>query len=162
MLAQPSTNDEIVSAEWLKYEPKFARVVVKKTGAQLAGLRYESAALRHLASQHKMFVPKPWFMYWTSGGPMQWCQPDGVLFEFLLGRIVVIECKIRHTDSAFRKLCDVYVPVLRTLFPKNLWSIAGVEVTRAYDCAVATSVKAPLYRSVMEVPEDEFGAVVWK
>ena len=162
MLKPDPFNDMIEEAQWAKYEPSFARVRVRPTGAQLAGKRYEAAALLHLYRSHKAFVPLPWLTYkYVEDSSWKWCQPDGVLFDFAHGRICVVECKIRHTAQAFSKLNDIYLPVLKLIFPETLWQFSGVEFTKAYDCAVKLPVRVSIHDLIEEVPSNKFGVVVW-
>jgi len=154
---------EIKDAVLARHAPGFTKVKSRATGAQKAGKKYERQALNFLSEACPGFVPLPWIMYRIKDESLwRWCQPDGLSIDFRKGHIRVIECKIRHTANAFIKLNNIYLPVLRHLFPGNLWSLSGVEVTRAFDCAVKVPWGVKLYDTVLDVPPTKLGAVVWK
>lgn len=56
--------------------------------------------------------------------------PDGLL---RIGRtLVVVECKLSHTERAYWQLQKLYIPLLRHLTQKDV-RIVGVEICRNFD-----------------------------
>lgn len=154
---------EIEYAVLSKHAPSFARISCKGTAAQKAGKRYEAAALRHLVLNYGRAIPLPWIEYKLYGetGP-RWCQPDGLLFDFRLGHVWIIECKIRHVAAAFIKLRDLYIPLMRILLPAKLWTITGLEMVPSFDCDVSVPVADVQISMDSHLPVSAFGVLVWK
>ena len=153
---------EIEDVAFAQYVPQFARLKCRSTGAQKAGKRYEAQALQYLSKTYANFIPLPWLMYKLKGEDQyRFCQPDGIIVDFLSGYVWVIECKIKHVSIAITKLRDLYLPLLRELFPKTLWKLIGVEFTRSFDCAVKVPVKECIVSFDMLLPKTDFGIMVW-
>jgi hypothetical protein len=56
---------------------------------------------------------------------------------------------------------DVYLPVVRHLFPTSLWKHRGLELTGSFDCAVRLPMAVDVSNTIGGVKKD-YGVVVWK
>lgn len=107
----------------------------KYTGARARGIRYERRAQEHLTSLYAdMYVASPWLQFIASDSARhRWCQPDGLLIDIPRGIITVIEIKTSHTARAWWQVTKLYMPVLQSIFPTDLWLYRRCEVVRHYD-----------------------------
>lgn len=78
------------------------------------------------------FLPGPWFEFHT-GGKLRWCQPDGILFDWRLGTLTLVEIKLSHTPDAYYQLKELYSPVVSRVFSPKLWSFRYCEIVKWYD-----------------------------
>jgi hypothetical protein len=105
------------------------------TGARLKGVQYEKKVQEHLGEFYgERYIPSPWLRFFT-GGAWRWCQPDGLLFDPVLGKLCIVEVKYQHTADAWWQVRHLYQPVLELIFPKSLWKYEACEVVRWYDPA---------------------------
>lgn len=131
----------------------------RATGRRGEGLKYEAKALGRL---DVLFPGKlvwgPWLRFSSSTAPYErWCQPDGLLVDIQTGVLVVVEVKHHHTAEAWWQLEKLYKPVLKTLFPTDLWRIELLEVVRWFDPAVLFPCPTVLVSDPMSVPLGKFG-----
>ena len=104
----------------------------KATGARQAGLRYERQVNDILLSKYsERYLPAAWFIFKSDNSP-RWCQPDGLLIDIMVGRIIVIEIKHSITDRAWWWLNDLYIPVVRKAFGPA-WSLTTVTIVKWFD-----------------------------
>ena len=152
-------EDVIISS----YAPKFSLSRCSSSDVQKAGKKYEEDALSFLGALCENFVPSPWLRYKLKKDTYwKWCQPDGLLLNFEARQIIVVEVKLNHTADAFVKLENLYLPLIRSLFPFPDWTISGVEFTKVYDSAVRLPMRnVKLYASILDIPEEVYGVVVW-
>lgn len=127
-------SEPLASARLSPQAPPFNRGR-KRTAAQSRGIRYERKAQEYLLSQFREFyVPSPWLHFREEGAEnFRWCQPDGLLIDGQRGIINIVEIKYSHTSDAWWQLKNLYLPVLKKIFPIDLWSFEMVEVVRWYD-----------------------------
>ncbi len=114
----------------------------KKRGRKRQGLIYEKKVHEELELLYgSSYIPSLWLEYETLNDDyLHRCQPDGLLFDFHNGRIIVIEVKLKHTEQAYWQLRNLYLPVLGLLFPPNLWKLIPCEVVKWFDPSVAFPV----------------------
>jgi len=74
--------------------------------------------------------PSRWFAY-SAGGKRAYCQVDGLLHSE--NRIVLCEVKYQHCADSYFQLHNLYLPVVRAIYPER--EIALCEVVRWYDPA---------------------------
>lgn len=121
-----------VKRAWFTEEPSFVKGAASKVrGTKKAGINYEKKILAELALKSKwagMLLRGPWLAFEEEYRKERICQPDGVLVDPWEGKIVIVECKLKHTHGAWFQLHDLYAPVLRKIFPG--WEVAGVEVCK--------------------------------
>lgn len=131
----------------------------RATGRRGEGLRYEVKALQRLDELYRgRLVWGPWLRFAASHVPYErWCQPDGLLIDVDAGLVVVVEVKHHHTAEAWWQLERLYRPVLRTLFPEQLWRIELLEVVRWFDPAVLFPCPVVLVEKPMLIPAGKFG-----
>jgi len=122
------------------------------------GIRYEWKVHGYLA---RLFPGKvchaPWIRFHSEGQRLRWAQPDVLLIDILAGRIVVGEVKHTHTSDAWYQLEHLYKPLLRTIFPENLWRIDLLEIVRWYDPATLFPCPIVLTNDPFNVPLGRFG-----
>lgn len=131
----------------------------RASGRRGEGLRYEHKALQRLDTLYPgMLVWGPWLRFSSAGRPYErWCQPDGLLIDVNAGVIVVVEVKHHHTAEAWWQLERLYKPVLRHLFPEQLWRIELLEVVRWFDPAVLFPCPVVLVERPTVIPLGKFG-----
>lgn len=134
------------------YAPQFTTPVHTRqrryTGRRAEGIRYERAGQEYLSQVYgDSYVPGPWIKFFTNG-QWRWCQPDGLLFDIQRGIIHVVEFKYQHTTDAWWQTRHLYAPVLRAMFPFDLWQIQVCEVVKWFDPAVVFPEKITLANEV--------------
>jgi len=100
------------------------------------GVKYEAAVHVHLKGLYGgAYVPSPWFQYQDSAEQrVRYCQPDGLLFDSRLQRLVIVEVKLKHTEKAWWQLRHKYGPILKEVYP---WmDIAFCEVVQWFDISI--------------------------
>ena len=129
-------------------------------------MRYEHQAKEYLSEKlGDAFVPGPWFRFQSravAGAQTQllWCQPDGLYFDFRLGRITIIEIKLRHTSDAWYQVRRLYQPVVQRVFGA-LWDYTVVEVARWFDPATPFPEHIRMLPNVAEAPLEMFSVHRW-
>lgn len=127
----PATD--VRRTELARNEPAWLKSNEKKQGAKGAGIRWE-AKVQSFLSQDPMYTPGPWLIFWTgTSGKPNWCQPDGLHFNFRLGILTIVEIKLKHTCVAWYQLRQLYQPVLAKLFPAPLWKHRVLELCQYFD-----------------------------
>lgn len=70
-----------------------------------------------------------------------------------------MEYKLRHCSEAWFQLFDLYIPVLRVLFPG--WSFAGIEVCKWFDPATSVPQQPRFRENPMDAVTGEFNVHIW-
>lgn len=111
--------------------PSFIRPVNLK-GKYKAGVDYEAAVHDYFRNRYgeENYKANPWIMFKERRG-QRWCQPDALLLDHVSHRIIIIECKLKHTGRSWWQLHKLYLPVVQFLFPG--WEYACVEVCKHFD-----------------------------
>lgn len=127
------------------------------------GRRYEALVherVEPLVRERALYRRGPWFEYQFAGERLRFCQPDAVMETPEC--IVVVEVKLRHHEGAWRKLRNVYQPVIQRLFPKLPVNV--LEVTSAYDPHVSIPEPVVLLDDVCAAfsPRNDFMVLPWK
>lgn len=153
--------------EWVKHaneQPGFAAKRGRCKGSRRQGLLYEERAHGHFRERYgSAYVPGPWFRFQTSGtDAIRWCQPDALLFQPFLGRIVVLEYKLSHNPDSWWQLRNLYEPVLSRAFPPQLWQLVLCEVTKWYDPAISFPEKVSLAADPLSAAPGRFHVHIWK
>ena len=138
-----------VDRVWLSDPPRLQKR--KYTGARLLGVQYEKKVQEYLLRQHEGdYLASPWFSFQSAGSEqLRWCQPDGILFDWKEGRLILVEVKYQHTALAWWQLRHLYFPVVRALFPERLWTFEFCEITKWYDPQTAFPCAVSLARSAL-------------
>jgi hypothetical protein len=115
----------------------------------MQGVRYEKKVHEYFTSLFPdHYVSNPWVTFQVDGAARpRWCQPDGLLIDVQQGLVTIVEVKYQHTSDAWWQLEMLYKPVLRAMFPRDLWQFRCVEVVKWFDPAVAFPVPARLSES---------------
>lgn len=119
-------------AQFAQRTPHFGQPK-RLTGRRLQGVKYERLVQSMLDKLWGYtYLPLPWLRFEGSSG-VHWCQPDGILFNLELGVLTIVEVKYQHTTDAWWQMRKLYEPVLRKLFPEELWEIKVLEVVKWFD-----------------------------
>lgn len=107
----------------------------RRTGKFARGVKYEKEVHLRLEKQYGVeFEPGPWYCYKAEHEERKkFCQLDGILHR-PDGSLVLLECKYNHCPDAFFQLTNLYLPVVRKLYPTV--DLALCEVVKWYDPAV--------------------------
>lgn len=132
---KPCTREEITFAEIGGPGPSGFASRRGGRGAKAAGLRYDRRVAAHF-ERYPGFVGHPWVRFGTRTAGLRWAQPDGLFVDLLLGRITILEFKLKHTTDAWWQLRRLYEPLIRFLFGERLWHFACCEIVRWYDPAI--------------------------
>lgn len=132
------------------------------TAAQAAGNRHERRMHYYLEKKFpRDYLASPWITYTTSfAGGWKWCQPDGLLFMWDKGLIIVVEGKIKHTEKSYWQTENLYVPVVSVLFP--LWEYAVCEVVRWYDPSVRFPVQPKIVEGITDCRPGDFNVFIMR
>jgi hypothetical protein len=123
-------------------------------------LIYEARAGAYLENRFaEAFRRGPWVIFADDSGRERWCQPDGFIADPIATRIIVTEIKLRHCSEAYYQLFDLYLPVVRSLYPG--WRVAGLEVCRWFDPATATPAPVRLRENPFDAVDGAFNVHIW-
>ncbi len=142
------------NVQWVKHSstcPPFLRRG-KVSGRKAEGIRYEFKAQEYLLCNSDFYLPSPWF-YYKGNNRLRWCQPDGLLFNFRTGHLIIVEIKYNHTSDAWWQLRKLYFPIIVRIFPPELWTISVLEVVKWYDPAT----HFPEQLRLIAKPDEAFG-----
>ena len=123
---------------------------------------YEARVHEHVkAAYGGAYVPNPWFQYQDAAeSRVRYCQPDGLLFDARLQRLVIVEVKLRHTAKAWWQLRHKYGPILKAVYP---WmDIAYCEVVQWYDIGTDFPESVDLRPRINMARTDEIQVTIWK
>ncbi len=138
----------------------------RKTGAQLAGLRYEKAAKEWLNAAYndpERLKLGPWL--YARGSRSGYCQPDALISSGGWDRperITIVEIKACWSLLAWWQLTARYAPVVQRLYQPNLLRL--VCLTRSFDPFISTPEASLLIHSLdAALPESPFvGVYLWR
>lgn len=142
---RPCDLRDIIRAEFMLEGPPVSRTPRRFRGAKAAGMRYDRFATARLQERYAgvhdacALMQHPWIRFQHRTDGIRWAQPDGVLFNLQVGRITILEFKLKHTADAWWQLRHLYEPLIRFMFGEQLWHYACCEVVRWHD----PSVKVP-------------------
>lgn len=99
----------------------------KLKGLPAAGLRFQTKVDKYLSARMgDEFYPSPWYRFTDSNGTGM-CSPDFLIIpEELDLPIVVGECKLTVTPNARKELENLYLPIVRFLYPGRI--VRGAQV----------------------------------
>lgn len=109
----------------------------RATGRFAVGIRYEREVQEYLSllalgRADLVYLNGPWLEFSCAGEKRRWCQPDAVILNTALGLGIVQEVKYQHTPDAWRQLTQLYVPVLKVVYPQiKAWGM--VEIVNWHD-----------------------------
>lgn len=125
-------------------------------------MKYEAAVHVHLKSIYgRAYVQSPWFVFQEEDETrVRFCQPDALLFDTKLSRIVIVEVKLRHTEKAWWQLKHKYATVVREVYP---WmEIAYCEVVQWFDISIPFPEIVDLRPAVRMAQPNEIQVTIWK
>lgn len=153
---RPANN---VQAAYITSSPPYARRRVY-TGRRLQGVKYEKKVHEYLLAIDEEYIPGPWIKFFAEG-KWRYCQPDGFRISLSEGRITLVEIKYQHTSDAWWQLKYLYEPVLRKLFPEDLWEFDFVEIVKWFDPLTRFPCETHLVADPFRKSED-FKVHIWK
>ncbi len=126
-------------ADLSPWVPSFVcgRNSARSSAAQAHGIRYERKVQRFLTAKHPgIYKASLWFRYSVHNhSHWNYCQPDGLLFDFNRNLITIVEIKLGHSFRAWKQIRTLYEPVVRAVFGPY-WQYAACEVTSYHDPAI--------------------------
>lgn len=140
------------------------------TKQQREGLRYERRALSYLQElvdkrEAKDFtlLANKWFTFKseasTDSNP-RFCQTDGILLNEREKRIILVEVKLQHTNSAWRQVRLLYEPILRVVYPS--YSIAAIELCKWLDPHSSFPEQYFYAEDIFTAAPEKFGVHLYK
>ncbi len=158
---RPAGN--VVWAKLMDTPPEWIKQRARGNSAQSRGIRYEKKAHKHFSSIYGCnYIPNPWIQFKNSQAQLRWAQPDALLFDFPLGILTIIEYKYQHTAQAWWQLVELYKPLVRKLYPQDLWRIRLLEITQFYDPHVLFPCEVTILNNVDAFFPDQIGVYIWK
>jgi len=153
---------DLVWVRPLPYQPPFINRR-KPKGRKAQGVRYEQRAHAHFRDLYgERYIHSQWFQFQEAGLNPRYCELDGLLIRPKQGRLILLEMKYSHTANAWWQTRKLYSPILRFLFPAELWELSVCEVTKWYDPAVAFPEPAHLIKDIRDSQPGKFGIHIWK
>ena len=73
-----------------------------------------------------------------------------------------MEIKYQHTSDAWWQVMKLYYPVLRNVFPEDLWYYRMCEVVKWFDPAIRFPTETRLTPDPAELHDGDFGVHIWK
>jgi hypothetical protein len=119
------------------------------------GLRHE--ARTHEALYHRygdLYLNSPWFFIRSPRGAFHYAQPDGLLFFPDRGLLAIVEAKLKHVATSYYQTENLYLPVVRRVFPG--WSYSVCEVVRWYDVSTPFPIRHRVVKEIHDTQPDEF------
>lgn len=151
---------DLLWARFAKTGPKFYvrhRISVR----QKMGIKFEEMLQWRLSDKHWNYVPRPWLQFMRKGeGRLQHCQPDGLMIDVSTGTVTVVEMKLAHTTDAWWQMRQLYVPVLRHMFPPTRWQYRCVTIVRFFDPTIQFPEPLLVIDDVLEAPVKGIGVII--
>jgi hypothetical protein len=88
---------------------------------------------------------------------MRWIQPDGLIYDFMLGKLTIVEIKLKHTDRAWWQIRRLYQPVLEFLLRDGGWKFTALEVCHYCDAHTSFPERVTFVEKPEAVPVEAFG-----
>lgn len=131
-----------------------------KTGAQMAGLRYEKKIKKKLEAiygQNAVFAP--WLSFTSVGSARRRCCSPDVVIALGDGLYVIVEIKIRHVADSYWQLRHLYHPVMQKVYPSA--DIRLATIVGSFDPATYYPEEIDYIYDLSEVNE-RIGVLRWK
>lgn len=126
-----------------------------RSGAKLAGLRYEKKIKEHLTRTFGAdAILAPWFSF-SDGGKRRCCSPDALIRRG--DHFVIVEIKIRHVVDSWWQLRHLYLPVLEQWRPMSQFRL--LTIVGSYDPSTFYPEITPLVYDFAEIPEDRIAVM---
>lgn len=144
----------IIAARFCENDPRFKKR--RPRGLKRDGLRYEKKAGDALLETKPQTLWRgPWFEYRIEGEEVdRICQPDMLLLKN--NWLYVVEAKRTALIEAYKKLEDLYCPVVELAF-KGLYTTKGVQIFKFLTKATLTHKPVVSIHDIYTCKEDYFG-----
>lgn len=151
-------------AGFAKEPPPFAGTKVR--GVRRVGQIYDAKAQVHLEQLFEgCYLPSPWLLFQAENQPrpyLQYCQPDGLIFDWAKHTIIIVEIKLRHTPEAYWQVSNLYRPVLEHIFHGRRWTFRQLEIVKWYDADTYFPCDITLVSDPALTPRKGMGVHIWK
>ena len=150
---------------WVKplpYKPSFIKRR-KPKGRKAQGVRYEKRAHEHFNELFgDRYINSQWFQFKEPDTKARYCEIDGLLIRPKQGTIIILEMKYNHTSDAWWQTRRLYEPIIKFLFPEQLWEVAICEVVKWFDPATKFPEDLQMVKDIRDVQTGKFGLHIWK
>ena len=135
-------------------------------GVRRVGQVYDARTQGYLTQLFEgNYLPSPWLIFQAANQPrpyLQYCQPDGLIFDWSRRVIVIVEIKLRHTPDAFWQVTNLYRPVLEHAFHGRRWHFRQLEVVKWYDPSTYFPCDVTMVSDPLLTPRKGMGVHIWK
>jgi len=91
---------------------------------------------------------------------VRYAQPDGLLFDPRLEKIVIVEVKLKHTEKSWWQMRHKYRPIVEHVYP---WAeVCYCTVVQWFDVATPYPENVHLRPAVRMARPDEVQVTIWK
>lgn len=161
---RPST-----AVQWAEFQPRgHPPGFTGLKGAAARGMAYEKKVQRYFLERYApghqsgIYIPGPWIRFVTAdprspGG--RWAQPDGFVIDLAQARITIIEIKLKHMQSAWWGLRNLYEPLFRVIFGSR-WSYSVCEVCNFFEPHVYWPERFSITKEPCSLRRNEFGVMI--
>ena len=115
-------------------------------GSRRAGITFEKNMGSFLRKKFKGKVLSNVWIGYESFGEVRVCSPDHLIIDVESGFITIVECKLTHIGTAYYQMVNLYLPVLKALFPG--FELRGIEFCKNFDRSVSYPVGINLVREL--------------
>lgn len=139
----------LCSAKILEERPQFIGPGGSASQSQRAGMVYERRVANYFKALYSGVQYGPWIEYEDRYGK-GFCQPD-IIIAKPSAPLVIVECKLTATKTAFKQLRDMYLPVVA-----EIYNVARKDIKLVHVCKNLTKrfVKEKMIDTVDEMFED--------
>lgn len=133
------------------FAPQLAPPPPRRRGAKRLGIMYERRCQEELSDTFgDRYVPSPFLRYSLCGSAAHFysCIPDGLLFDWCLRQVVIVEMKLRYSSHTDLQIMSVYHPVIERLFPA--FTTRALVLCKYFDPATTSYYNVELTESVAE------------
>ncbi len=152
----------VMTAQLLDYALHSGKKKGKLSPAQKAGLAYEKKVLAHLLLDLDDCQFHPALKFSSRQGFYEYCIPDAIAWNDRRDILTVIEIKSRHTRDAWMQLNNLYLPVVRAIWPQK--HINLLEICRDYEPGNVLPGASVLVEDVsmwIEKAQQKYGVLPW-
>ncbi len=151
-----------MTAQLLDYRLYQDRKPGKLTPAQKAGLAYEAKVLAGPLFDLDACTFHPALKFESRQGLWEYCIPDAMALNDRGDIVTIIEIKSRHTQDAWKQLHNLYLPVVRVLWPRK--HINLLEICKDYSPGVVLPGKSEIVEDLaswVEKAQQVYGVYPW-
>lgn len=151
-----------MAAMLLDYKLHSGKKKGKLSPAQKAGLAYEAKVLSDLLIDLESCVFHPALKFSSREHLYEYCIPDAMATSKCGKVVTIIEIKARHTQDAWMQLHNLYLPVVRAIWPDR--HINLLEICKEFGPDVQLPGKSSVVDDLfswIESPQKLYGVFPW-